>query len=155
VPEKPVFLVVYYSQSGHTEQMARWIGEGLEQEGAGVVIKKVEEVDLGSFVTYDGIVVGSPTYFSNVAWPIKKLIDESIVFYDGKQLKGRIGGIFTSSGTYQDARECMMMLDWAFGYHHEMSVRYGIIRVDGEPDEIVAERCRAYGRELVQMRQAS
>ncbi|MCC6446467.1 MAG: flavodoxin family protein [Armatimonadetes bacterium] len=151
MPETRIFLVVYHSENGHTEQMANWIAEGLEDAGAAVAIKKVEELDLSYLPACDGLVIGSPTYFSNVSWPIKKFIDESIVFYDGKQIKGRVGGTFTSSGTYQDARECLMMLDWAFRYHHEMNLRHGVIRVDGQEDAMVAELCKVYGRELVEM----
>ncbi len=38
-------------------------------------VKRVEECRLNDLAEADGIVIGSPTYFSNVAWQVKKLID--------------------------------------------------------------------------------
>ena len=55
---------------------------------------------------YEAIVLGSSTYFSNVAWQIKKVIDESIVHYGGDKLKGKVAGIFASAGTSRDGKDC-------------------------------------------------
>ena len=48
--------------------MAELIGEGARSSGADMDVISVDEVDLDGLVEYDGIAVGSPTYFSNVAW---------------------------------------------------------------------------------------
>ena len=95
-------LIVYYSGTGNTRRMAEEISKGAKQLGIDVDVKRVEDCSVEDLVEADGIVIGSPTYFSNVAWQVKKLIDESISLYRGRQLKGKVGGCFTSSGTRRD-----------------------------------------------------
>jgi len=146
LPKK--LLIIYYTGSGNTGRMAEEIARGAEGLGVEVEVKRVEECGLSDLLEADGIVVGSPTYFSNVAWQIKKLIDESIELYRGKQLKGKVGGCFTSSGTRRDGEDCIRMLELAFGFHHEMEMVPGIIRASGDREEEVSRLCRQYGMEI-------
>ena len=142
-------LIVYYSEAGGTKRMAELIGEGAGASGVEVELKGVEECEPDDLVEADGVVIGSPTYFSNVAWQVKKLIDESIVLYrKGHQLKDKVCGCFTSSGTHKDAEDCIKMLELAFGVHHKMRVIPGIIRASWDKDEKVSEMCREYGTEI-------
>ncbi|MCD6529451.1 flavodoxin family protein [Candidatus Bathyarchaeota archaeon] len=141
-------LVVYYTGTGNTGRMAEEIAKGAEGLGVKVELKRVEECRLSDLLEADGIVVGSPTYFSNVAWQIKRLIDESIELYRDKQLKGKVGGCFTSSGTRRDGKDCIRMLELAFGFHHEMKMIPGIIRSSGDDEEETSKTCRRYGMEI-------
>jgi len=143
-------LILYYSGSGNTEKMANAIAEAASQSSIDVKVEPAENFDISALPEYDGIAIGSPTYFSNVAWQVKKVIDESIRFYSGKQLGGKVAGIFTSSGTSRDAQDCLKMLEIAFGFHHGMKVIEGIVRVNGDDDELVRKRCREYGQKLVE-----
>lgn len=143
--------IVYYSGSGNTEKMAYTIAEVLTLHSIDVKVERAEKFDISCLTKFDGIVMGSPTYFSNVAWPIKKLIDESIgYYYDGKKLKGKLAGIFTSAGNARDAKDCLKMLEIALGFHHQMKVIEGILRVKSDSDEEVKKRCEEYGRKLVE-----
>jgi len=142
-------LILYYSGSGNTEKMAKVIGEAMKSSAMSITIKEVGEIDISRLPDYDSIVLGSPTYFSNVAWQVKKVIDESIVHYGDEKLKGNVAGIFTSAGTRRDGTDCLRMLEVALGRHHGMKVIEGILRVDGEPDQEVEKRCRQYGKKLV------
>jgi multimeric flavodoxin WrbA len=142
-------LTLYYSEGGSTKRMAELIGEGARSAGVDVDVVSVDEVELDGLVEYDGIAVGSPTYFSNVAWQVKKLIDESIAQYrGGRQLSGKVGGCFTSSGTERDAKDCIRMLELAFGFHHRMEMAPSIIRTPGDSWGDIAEKCREYGEDL-------
>jgi multimeric flavodoxin WrbA len=142
-------LIVYYSHTGGTQRMAELIREGAEESGVSVDVKRVEDCTPEDLVKYDGIVVGSPTYFSNVAWQVKRLIDESITLYrNGHQLEGRVGGCFTSSGTRGDAEECIKMLMFTFGRHHRMQMVPGIIMASWDKDEQIAKICREYGGDI-------
>ena len=142
-------LILYYTRSGNTERMARAIAEGAEAGGVQTTVKRVEECELADLVQADGLALGSPTYFSNVAWQVKKLIDESIELYGGKELKDKVGGFFTSSGTERDARDCLKMIEIALGFHHEMSlVQPGLICVRRQPAEKTVAECQEYGRRL-------
>lgn len=142
-------LVLYYSRSGNTRKMAMAIAEAMKSDAVSVTVEDAEKFDVSSLPNYDGIVLGSPTYFSNVAWQVKKVIDESIVHYGGRKLKGKVAGIFTSAGTSTNGKDCLKMLEIALGLHHGMNVVQGILRVDRESDNEVEKRCQEYGKGLV------
>ena len=143
-------LILYYTGSGNTERMARAIGRGAEAEGVRATVKRVEDCELPDLVQADGLALGSPTYFSNVAWQVKKLIDESIELYGGKELKDKVAGIFTSSGTERDATDCLKMMEIALGFHHGMTlVEPGLIRVNSDSEDKTRAECQQYGARLV------
>ena len=142
-------LILYYSGSGNTQKMAKAIAEVMKSSAINVTLEDAGKFDISLFPNYDGIILGSPTYFSNMAWQVKKVIDESIVHYRGGKLKGKVAGIFTSAGTNKDGKDCLKMLEVAFGFHHGMKVVEGILRVDGESDKEVEKRCQEYGKRLV------
>jgi NAD(P)H dehydrogenase (quinone) len=143
-------LILYYSGSGNTQRMAKAIAEAMKSSAMNVTVENVGKFDISLLPGYDGIVLGSPTYFSNMSWQVKKAVDESIVHYRGGKLKGKVAGIFTSAGTRRDGRDCLKMLEMALGYHHGMKVVEGILRVDGEGDKEVETSCQEYGKKLVE-----
>ena len=142
-------LILYYSGSGNTQRMAKAIAEAMRSSDMNVTVEDVGKFDISLLPNYDTLVLGSPTYFSNVAWQVKKGIDESIVHYGGGKLKGKVAGIFTSAGTMRDGKDCLKMLEVALGFHHGMNVVEGILRTDGESDQEVEKRCQEYGKKLV------
>ena len=141
-------LILYYSSSGNTQRMANAIAETVRSSSTNVTVEDAKKFDASLLTNYDGVVVGSPTYFSNMAWQVKKIIDESIIHYRGGKLKGKVAGVFTSAGTKKDGKDCLKTLEVALGYHHEMRVVKGILRVDGESDQEVEKRCLEYGKKL-------
>jgi NAD(P)H dehydrogenase (quinone) len=144
-------LIIYYTETGNTKLMAELIGEGARGLGVDVEIKRVEECRLEDLVEADGIVVGSPTYFSNIAWQVKKLIDESIVQYrNGHQLRNKVGGCFTSAGTKEDAEDCIRMLELTLGKHHRMKMVPGITKSSDDQWEKSIKACRKYGEEIAE-----
>jgi len=142
-------LILYYSGGGNTQKMAKVIAEAMKSGAMNVTVEEVEKFDISQLPKYDGIILGSPTYFSNIAWQVKKLIDESIVHYGGHKMKGKVAGIFTSAGTMKDGRDCLKMLEIALGHHHGMKVIEGILRVDGESDKEVETRCQEYVKKFL------
>ena len=142
-------LILYYSGSGNSRKMAKAIAEAMKSAAVNVRVEDVEKFNISSLPNYDGIVLGSPTYFSNVAWQVKKVIDESIVHYRGGKLRGKVAGIFTSAGTSSNGKDCLKILQVALGFHHGMKVVEGILRVDGESDKEVEKRCQEYGKRLL------
>jgi len=142
-------LILYYSGSGNTKKMAKAIAEAMKSSVINVAVEDVGKFDISSLPKYEALVLGSPTYFSNVAWQIKKVIDESIVHYGSGKLKGKVAGIFTSAGTSRDGKDCLRMLEVALGFHHGMKVVQSILRVDGESDKEVEKKCQEYGKKLL------
>ena len=142
-------LIIYYTEKGGTKRMAEEIGKGATKLGVKVDLVRVEDCRLKDLVETDGIVIGSPTYFSNVAWQIKKLIDESIILYrKNHQLKGKVGGCFTSSGTKRDGMDCIRMVGLTLSLHHKLETIPGIISTTEDDEEEVALKCQQYGMEI-------
>ena len=103
----PKVLIIYFSETGHTEKMANHIAEIIKGEGVAVTLKKVEETYVKELQDYDGIIIGSPTYYGSMAWQVKKLLDESVKLH-GK-LQGKVGGAFTSAANIGGGNETTIL----------------------------------------------
>lgn len=84
-------LVAYFSLSGNTEKMAGFIAEGVRFSGNQAETKKISELKaVDALNNYDGYIFGCPTYFQDVAEPMK-----TFLFLARKaNLKGKLGGSF-------------------------------------------------------------
>lgn len=113
-------LVVYYSMYGHVETLAGAIAEGArEVDGVEVTVKRVPETmpieiaqkygakldqaapvaDPKELGDYDAIVFGSPTRFGNMAAQMRNFLDQTGSLWAKGALVGKVGGVFTSTGT--------------------------------------------------------
>ncbi len=142
-------LIVYYSRTGNTQKMAEAVKYGVEEEGLEAVLKCVAEASLDDLIEADGIILGSPTYYGNMAAEIKRFIDDSVK-YHGK-LAGKVGGAFTSSGLAGGGNETTLMALIQAMLIHGMVVQgttrrdhYGPVAVNA-PDDTALENCRALG----------
>jgi flavodoxin len=86
-------LVAYFSLSGNTEKMAEYIAEGVRFSGHEAVTKKVSNIkSADGLAGYDGYIFGSPTYYRDMAEPVK-----TFLFLGRKaNLNGKLGGAFGS-----------------------------------------------------------
>jgi len=131
--------------------MAENIVEGARVSGVNVRLKRAEDCSVKDLVEADGIVVGSPTYFSNMAWQVKKLIDESITVYEtNNSLENKVGSCFTSAGTRRDGLQCVRMLEVALGFHHKMKLVPGVVSDSGDADEELQQSCKEQGRRIAE-----
>jgi len=77
--------------------MANAVVKGVRSvEGVECHLKPVSEVTNDDLVAADGIIVGSPTYFGQMAADVKRMFDMSNQIY-GK-LDGKVGAAFTTAG---------------------------------------------------------
>ncbi|NOX65769.1 MAG: T9SS type A sorting domain-containing protein [Chlorobi bacterium] len=98
--QKIKILIVYYSLTGTTEQMAIGVKEGVERDSnATATLKKVDEVTSKILNAVDGIVLGSPTYWGNISNPMKKFLDD-IGF-----LGDKVGGAFATGAMKTGGKE--------------------------------------------------
>lgn len=98
-------LVAYYSATGSVEKMARAVAEGAASvHGTRVRILPVDVVSHDDLVEADGIVIGTPVYFGNMAAPVKHFIDEW-GFQEGTFLGDRVGGAFAVGEVDTGGRE--------------------------------------------------
>lgn len=86
-------LIVYYSTTGRTRRMAELIAEGIRFTGHEAVVKEVADIgtpaDLNGF---DGYLFGSPTFYSDIAEPVKSML----VLAGAADLAGKPAGAFGS-----------------------------------------------------------
>jgi len=71
-------LIVYHSQTGHTEEMARAVAEGVKEvEGAEAIIKKAQEATVEDLLQVDGVVIGTPENFGYMSGMVKDFFDRT------------------------------------------------------------------------------
>jgi NAD(P)H dehydrogenase (quinone) len=150
-------LICYYSKTGNTKEMAELIGQGVNTEGIEVDVKDVTEVGSDDLLDYEGIILGSPTYYGTCAAPIKELIDESVSHHGS--LEGKVGGAFTSSANIAGGNETTIINILQMLMIHGMIVKgdpkgshYGPVSV-GSPDMSAKQECITYGRKIAQLTQ--
>ena len=71
-------LVVYHSQTGHTQRMAESVAKGAGCiEDVTVVLKRAAEANLRDLLECDGLAIGSPEYFGYMAGMVKDFFDRT------------------------------------------------------------------------------
>jgi NAD(P)H dehydrogenase (quinone) len=148
-------LVCYYSKTGNTEKMAQKITDVLREQDLIVDLKRVEETKVDRLLEYDCIILGSPTYYGSMAWPIKKFLDDSIKFHG--QLRGKVGGAFSSAANVGGGNETTILDILNALMIHGMIIRgdhrgdhYGPVSIDF-PDDRALECCKQYSENLADL----
>ncbi len=146
-------LVLYYSRTGNTKQMAELVAQGARDAGGDVTLKDVGEAKADELLGYDAIVIGSPTYYGSMAAEIKRLLDESVNFHG--QLEGKVGAAFSSSANIGGGNETTILDILRAFLIHGMVVQgnsagdhYGPVSI-GAPDERVRKQCQVLGKRVV------
>jgi NAD(P)H dehydrogenase (quinone) len=135
-------LIVYYSRHGATAELARHAARGVESiAGCSATIRTVPMVsaeserpvkpvpDAGApYATIDdlrradGLLLGSPTRFGNMAAPLKYFLDgTSSLWLDGT-LAGKPAGMFSASQTMHGGQESTLLSMALPLLHHGMLV---------------------------------
>lgn len=98
-------LVVYYSLTGNTEQMAQGVVTGINRVPKAIAsLKKVEDIAKQDLEAADAIILGCPTYFGDVPGKMKSLMDDwnwtlKVDFTD------KVGGAFATGGGQVGGKE--------------------------------------------------
>jgi NAD(P)H dehydrogenase (quinone) len=148
-------IVIYYSRSGNTKKMAELIAGAMNDEGLSTGCKSVEKVKAKDLVEYEAIVLGSPTYYGQMAGPLKQLIDETVSFH-GK-LDGKVGGAFSSAANIGGGNETTvigmleaLLISGLIVQGDPQGDHYGPISI-GKPDDRVEKQCQRRGRRIAQL----
>ncbi len=149
-------LVVYYSRTGHTQEMAEAIAQGARGAGAEAVCAGVQNVAAKGLADYDAIVIGSPSYYGAMAGDIKKFLDETIAVQG--TLRGKVGGAFCSSARISGGNETTLLSILHAMLVHGMIITggsstfpYGPVAVHAPDDDTTREECMAYGRAIADL----
>lgn len=145
-------LVCYHSKTGNTKKMAEAVAEGVLEGGGKPFLTRPGEFEIAQLLDYHGYIVGSPTYYGQMAAPIKEMFDTSVVLHG--RLAGRVGAAFSSSSNIGGGNETtclnivhMMMVHGLLVLGSPQGDHYGPVSV-GAPTERVFSQCRLLGNRV-------
>lgn len=148
-------IVIYYSRGGTTKKMAEIIHSRMKEKGAEADIFSVSEVKPEQLLDYQGIIVGSPTYYGTLASQIKDLFDRSVTFH-GK-LDGKLGAAFSSAANIAGGNETTILSILEAMLIHGMVIQgdprgdhYGPVAI-GKVDERCQENCLRFAERFVEL----
>lgn len=100
-------LIIYDSEGGIVEKMAKTIKEGIEEtNGFEVLLKKAAEANQNDLKAASGIAIGTPDYFDYMAGTVKDFFDRTFYPVQSK-IRGSLTAdlpcvLFASGGTGGD-----------------------------------------------------
>jgi NAD(P)H dehydrogenase (quinone) len=135
-------LVLYYSTSGNTEHMAKQIARGVESvPNAQALLRTVPKVsatteatqdsipktgapyaNLEDLTSCDGLALGSPTRFGNMAASLKYFWDSTGEIWMKGSLINKVAGVFTSTGSLHGGQETTLVSMMLPLLHHGMII---------------------------------
>ena len=113
-------LILYHSAYGHVETLAYAVATGAQAvEETEIMIRRVPELipddtmraagmkveqpaplaEPGELAEYDAIIFGTPTRFGNMSSQMRNFLDQTGTLWAQGALIGKIGSVFTSTGT--------------------------------------------------------
>ena len=133
--------VLYYSAYGHIEKMAEAVAEGaLAVPGTEVTTKRVPELvpeeiakrsgmklnqpapiaTVNELANYDAVIFGTPTRFGNMCAQMRNFLDQTGGLWMKGTLVGKVGSVFTSTGTQHGGQETTITSFHSTLLHHGM-----------------------------------
>ena len=151
-------LILYYSRSGNTHELAKAIAEGVKQvENAQAIVRSTSEVTKDDFLNSHGIIAGSPVYFGTMAAELKHLFDEYVIIR--RKMENKIGAAFATSSDPSGGKETTLlsilqaMLIYGMiivGDPMEATGHYGV-SCTGSPDEKTKKNAVALGKRVASL----
>ena len=134
-------LIVYYSRNGATAELARHAARGVEALGCVATLRTVPAVSaenerpvkavpdsgapfasLDDLRRCDGLLLGSPTRFGNMAAPLKHFLDGTALLWNRGALAGKPACVFTSTASLHGGQETTLVSMMLPLLHHGMLV---------------------------------
>ncbi len=99
--------ILVYSKTGITQETGELIGKGVASvEGCEYRVMSIEDLDKDYVNAADAVVFGTPTYYANMAWQMKKWIDEGC---SGLNLAGKLGAVFATANVIGGGSETALL----------------------------------------------
>lgn len=164
----PKVLIVFYSRTGHTAQLADAIAEGARGvRFTEVDVRRVDDLAPADVIAtvpgwpeareqlaakyrtlesherladYDAIVLGSPTRYGVMAAELKNLLDQTGPLWTRGALVNKVGGAFSGAATPHGGQEATLVGIHNFMMHHGM-----IIAAPGYTDPALFQGGSPYG----------
>jgi len=145
-------IVVYYSRSGNTKKMAEIIAKSMNDNGLPTECKSVDKTSVEDMTAADAIVMGSPTYYGQMAPQLMQLLTDSVSKHG--QLAGKVGGAFASSANIGGGNETTILGILEAMLIHGMIIpgeplgdHYGPVSINS-PDQRVESQCVKAGKKI-------
>ncbi|HEY9161896.1 MAG TPA: NAD(P)H:quinone oxidoreductase [Desulfomonilia bacterium] len=167
-------LVVFYSMYGHIYKMAKAVAEGAnEVDGAEVklrrvpetlsdeILKKMHAIETGKMFAdvpvcsmdelagADAIIFGTPTRFGNMCAQMRQFLDATGGLWAKRSLVGKVGSVFTSSGTQHGGQESTILSFHTTLLHHGMIIVGLPYSFDGQSRTDEVAGCSPYGASTI------
>ena len=140
-------LIIYHSQSGNTEAMAKAVHEGALSSGANVSLKKAAEATSNDLLDCDAVAFGTPNYFSYMAGAMKDFFDRSLQAVRGK-VDNKPYAVFSSAGG--GGKGALDSVDRICS-SLRLKKAFDSVVATGKPSSEVLEECKELGRKLAQL----
>ena len=148
-------LVVYYSKTGNTKQMAEIIAKSMNDSNLSTECKPVEKTKVADLLAADAIVAGSPTYYGQMAPALMQLFTDSVSKHGS--LTGKVGAAFSSSANIGGGNETTIMGILEAMLIHGMIIQgdaqgdhYGPVAV-AQVDERATGQCQKLGQKVAEL----
>ena len=147
-------IVVYFSQTGNTKQVANAIQAGVLEEAEQCDIAAVKEISTRDLDSYDLIGVGSPVWHRQEPANITKFIEFTLSGVEGKHgfafcTHGLMPGRFFARVVPTMGQRGLTVVGWKNWYCSvSMPEKPKPYFTDGHPDEIDLAEAKAFGREM-------
>ena len=134
-------LVLFYSRSGATEQLAKLIARGIESQGVEARLRTVPAISanceasepaiaaqgcqycsIDDLKNCSGLALGSPTRFGNMAAALKYFIDQSSDLWLNGSLINKPAAVFSSSASMHGGQESTLLSMMLPLMHHGMVI---------------------------------
>ena len=140
MPNMLKVLIIYYSQTGNTEKMARAIEEGAKSV-VGIDVEVKYFVKPEELAEADAVILGMPTYYHDIGMDMKNLLEGASK--EEIDLKGKVGAAFGSYGWSGEAPNLLLeIMKNRFG----MDVVEPALRIKYNPDQKGLDECRQLGK---------
>ena len=97
-------LIVYFSQNGHTEQLANAVAEGAHEiPNVEVKISRAQDGQVQDAIDADAIILGTAVYNANVAPMLQEYINSWPLH--GSPMRDKIGAAFVTGGGISAGQE--------------------------------------------------
>jgi NAD(P)H dehydrogenase (quinone) len=132
-------LILYYSRKGSTAELARYGARGVESAGGEAIVRSVPPISANTEATEpkipqsgppfasitdlekcDGLLLGSPTRFGNMAAPLKYFLEQTSGLWLKGALVNKPAGVFTSTSSLHGGQESTLISMVLPLIHHGM-----------------------------------
>jgi NAD(P)H dehydrogenase (quinone) len=151
-------LVMYFSKTGNTKQLADAIASGVQEiNGIHCIVKPVHDVSKEDFLNSQGIIAGSPVYFGTMAAELKHVFDKYVGIR--KKMENKIGAGFATSADHSGGKETTItsiihaMLIYGMiivGDPLDATGHYGVSCI-GAPDQKTRDHAKKLGRRVAHL----